>query len=144
MQCIENNKRIESYLIVCQFAEKSYMFNELRNVTTDQNKNYVPLCGDLQAVLFVADCLLVFCTGYSVLFDFSFFVSLEQQGGKPPKQRSARKDTRSQKQKQQQHKRLINHSNTLSSKVFNEMQKQLCLIYASFISSYLQNTLFLR
>ena len=66
-------------------------------LTTFKNENYVPLCGDLQAVLFVADCLLVFCTGN--WFDFSFFVSLEQQGGKPPKQRSARKDTRSEKQK---------------------------------------------
>lgn len=45
-------------------------------VLTKKIKNYVPLCGDLQAVLLVAVCLLVFCTG-SVLFAFSFFVSLE-------------------------------------------------------------------
>ena len=56
-------------------------------------KSNLPLCGDLQAVLFAAVCLLVFCTG-SVLFEFSFFVSLEW-GGNPPKHRSASKDTRS-------------------------------------------------
>ena len=39
--------------------------------------NYVPLCGDLQAVLFLAVGLLVFCTVGFVLFDLSYFVSLE-------------------------------------------------------------------
>ena len=38
---------------------------------------YVPLWGDLQAVLFVAVGLLVFCTVRFELFDFSYFVSLE-------------------------------------------------------------------